>query len=86
MMTALRDVASRLSLEILHGALVLLSGLASIECAKVPPPIRPRVDLARIQPILSGFELAYHAACLATDAPALGRSRHYKTPRAIVTL
>jgi len=84
MMASLRCAASRVSLEILHGTLVLLSGLASIECAKIPPPIRPRVDLARIQPILSGFELSYHAASLATDAPALRRSRHYKTPRAIV--
>jgi hypothetical protein len=62
MMAALKGVASRMSLEILHGALVLLSGLARIECAKVPPPIRPRIELARIQPILAGFELAYHAA------------------------
>jgi hypothetical protein len=61
MTPALNGVESRTSLEILHGALVFLSGLASIECAKVPPPIRPGVDLARIQPILAGFELAYHA-------------------------
>jgi hypothetical protein len=60
MTAAFKSVASRASLEILHGALVLVSGLARIECAKVPPPIRPRVNLARIQPILAGFELAYH--------------------------
>jgi hypothetical protein len=62
MKAALKGVASRVSLEILHSALVLFSGFPRIECAKVPPPIRPRVDLARIQPILAGFELAYHAA------------------------
>jgi len=62
MTAALKGAASRASLEILHGALVLLSGLARVECAKVPPPLRPRVDLARIQPIFAGFELAYHAA------------------------
>jgi hypothetical protein len=57
---ASKSVASLASLEILHGALVLLSGLARIECAKVPPPIRSRVDPARIKPILARFELAYH--------------------------
>jgi hypothetical protein len=56
-----QDVASRVSFEILHGALVLLSCLASIERAEVSAPIRPRVDLARIQTIFTGFELAYHA-------------------------
>jgi hypothetical protein len=69
MTAAFKGVASRASLKILHGALVLFSGLARIECAKVPPTIRPRIDLARIQPILAGFELTYHAASLATDEP-----------------
>jgi hypothetical protein len=53
---------SRASLEILDGALVLLSGRARIERAKVSPTIRSRVDLARIQSILAGIEFAYHAA------------------------
>ena len=62
---AFKGIPSSVSLEILHGALVLFSGFARIECAKVPPVTRPRVDLARIQPILSRFKLAYHVANLA---------------------
>jgi hypothetical protein len=60
--TSHRSSRSRASLEILHGALVLLGGLAGIERAEIAPPIRPRVNLARIKSILAGIELAYHTA------------------------
>jgi hypothetical protein len=43
------------ALEVLHRALVLFRGPARIKGAKVPPPLRARVYLARIQSILSGF-------------------------------
>ena len=62
-----------MSLEILHRALVLLRGLTGIEGAEIPSPIRPWIDLARIQSILAGFELTDHAASVATDMPGVGR-------------
>ena len=49
-----------MSLEILHLALVLLSGLARIKSTKIASAIRARVDFARIQSILARFELSYH--------------------------
>ena len=56
-------------LEILHGALVLFRGLARIKGAKIPSSIGARIDLAGIEPIFAGFELAYHVAVLATGEP-----------------
>jgi hypothetical protein len=42
----------------LHIALVLLGGGASLEGTKIVPPAGPRVDLARIQTVAAGLELA----------------------------
>jgi hypothetical protein len=48
-----RALNSATVLEILHGALVLLGGRAGFECAQVAPPSRARIDLARIETVLT---------------------------------
>ena len=52
--------ACSMPLEILHGALVLLGGSARGESAEIAPPAGLRILLARVQPVLSGRELADH--------------------------
>src|SRR5687767_33292 len=53
-----------LSLEELHGALVLLCGRARLEGAEVAALPRLRILLARVEPILTGFQLPDHFARL----------------------
>jgi hypothetical protein len=47
-------------LEILHGALVLLRGGAARKRAEIAPPAGLRIYFTRIEPVLSGRELADH--------------------------
>jgi hypothetical protein len=56
-------------LEILHRALVLLRGGTAGERAEIAPPAGPRILPARVQPVLSGRELADHPDLLA-ERPA----------------
>jgi hypothetical protein len=53
--------AGSVALEVLHGALVFLGRGARRECAEIAAPARFRIQLARIQPELSGREFADHA-------------------------
>src|SRR5215831_17748383 len=60
--------AASMTLEVLHGALVLLGRRARVERAEIAPAPGPRVDLARIEAIAARLELADHrrlprAAC-----------------------
>src|SRR6202035_4808629 len=49
------------ALEELHGTLMLFGCRASLEGAEVSPPPGVRIGLARVQPILAGFQPADHA-------------------------
>ena len=59
------SMASGVAFEELHGTLVLFSRCAAPERAKVAPSTGFRVGLTRVQPILSGLELANHDEFLA---------------------
>src|SRR5262249_27732794 len=54
--------ASAVALEELHRALVLLGRLTARERAEIAPLAGARILLARIEPVLTGFELADHDA------------------------
>src|SRR5262245_48137240 len=63
-----RGFAASMTLEILHGALVLLGRRARLERAEITAATGLRVDLARIEAIAARTELADHrrlprAAC-----------------------
>ena len=47
-------------LEILNGALVLFRGRPTAERTKISAFSRPRIDLARVEPVLAGFEFPNH--------------------------
>lgn len=49
-------------LEILHRALVLLRGFSRSERAEVPAFAGFRIFLARIEPVLAGFQFSNHGA------------------------
>ncbi len=49
-----------MALEILHGPLVLLRGGAARKRAQIVPPAGLRIYFTRIEPVLSGRELADH--------------------------
>jgi len=49
------------SFEILHRALVFLSLGPRGEGAEITPSPRPRVDLARVEPILTGLQFSDHS-------------------------
>src|SRR5262249_36280815 len=66
------------SLEILHGALVLLRGGAAGKGAEIAPLAGVRILFARIEPVFAGGEFANHDAdsCAATASrPDLFRDR-----------
>src|SRR4029077_1710687 len=65
-------------LEELHGALVFFRGLAGVEGAEVPPLPGDAVDLARIQPVLPGFQLANHGTQPSCGASSGGVGRFAK--------
>src|SRR5262245_24462508 len=54
------DSAASMALEVLHGALVLLSRRAGLEGAEIAAPAGLRVALARIQAIAARLELTNH--------------------------
>jgi hypothetical protein len=45
--------ALSMALEVLHCALVFLSGLARFERSEIPPLARLRILLARVQPVFA---------------------------------
>jgi len=53
---------SPVSFEILHRALVFLSLSPRGEGSEITPSPRPRVDLARVEPILTGLQFSDHSA------------------------
>src|SRR5438105_538684 len=52
-----------MTLEKLHGALVLLRGGTAAKGAEIAPPAGLRIDFARIEPVFAGGELANHGGC-----------------------
>src|SRR6185369_4502206 len=55
-------------LEILNGPLVLLGRLARRERAEVAPFAGLRIDLARVETVLAGFQFSDHASPLPSTA------------------
>jgi hypothetical protein len=51
---------SAMTLEKLHGLLVLFSALSSFECSQIPPFSSFRISLSRIETIFTGPELPNH--------------------------
>src|SRR6266511_6054635 len=66
-MAHLLSLAS-MTLEILNGAFVFLGRCARLERAEIAAPAGLRVDLARIEPVAAGLELADHRRLLAASA------------------
>src|SRR5262245_15154398 len=54
------DSAASMTLEVLHGAFVLLGRRARLEGAEIAAPADLRVQLARIEAIAARLELADH--------------------------
>jgi hypothetical protein len=50
-----------MSFEVLDCALVLLGGRTRLKGAQISAPFGFRVELARVQPIFTRSELAYHS-------------------------
>jgi hypothetical protein len=71
-------------LEILHGALMLLSLLTRVKSAKIAPLSRFRVFLRGIEPIFSGLEFSNHnylpKLWLNLRSPKAGQSAKYCQP------
>src|SRR5262249_3853969 len=55
-----KRISASMPLEILHGALVLFGGRTRFERAEIAPSTGLRIDLARIEPVLAGLQLADH--------------------------
>src|SRR6187551_298937 len=66
---------SLLPLEVLDFALVSFRGFSSVERAEVAPFSRLRVDLARVEPVLTAAELANHGKRTASRVPIRRRSQ-----------
>ena len=58
-------------LEILHGAFMFLRGFLSVKRAEVATLARLGILLARIEPVLSGFQFSDH-----DELPAIEGSNH----------
>jgi hypothetical protein len=57
------NTPTSMPLEVLNLALVLLCRRAARKRAEIPPLVRLRIHLARVEPILAGFEFANHGWC-----------------------
>lgn len=55
-------MANLVPLEVLDLTLMLLGGFASLEGPKIPSLADLGIYFARIKPILSGFQFAYHSS------------------------
>jgi len=75
-----RGTGCSVPLEVLHGALVLLGGLARLERAEVAALAGLRILLARVEPIFTRLQLADHEGCCCNSCAAARRVfRHYPT-------